>query len=78
MLGTQKSKSSARLKVGDLVKFRAHYDKPLGLVVRLETLEKEPHPSQPERDVAFVVWCNPYTPIGNYQTCLLEVYDESR
>ena len=65
------------MKVGDLVQIRAHYDKPLGVVVRLETLE-EPRHSQQGRDVAFIVWCNPYTPVGNYQTCLLEVYDESR
>ena len=66
------------MKVGDLIKFRDHNKSPQGVVLRLETLENGPHPSQPQRDVAYVQWACPYTMNGHYQLCLLEVISESR
>ena len=66
------------MKVGDLVKFRAHASSVQGVILSLDTLEEGPHPSQPEREVAFIQWANPYTPHGNYQVSLLEVVNESR
>ena len=66
------------MKVGDLVKFRAHSHGPQGVILSLDTLEEGPHPSHPEREVAFIEWANPYTPRGNYQVSLLEVVNESR
>lgn len=66
------------MKVGDLVKFRAHSASVQGIILSLETLEEGPHPSQPEREVAFIEWANPYTPRGQYQVSLLEIVNESR
>ena len=66
------------MKVGDLVKFRANSHSVQGIVLSLDTLEEGPHPSQPEREVAFIEWASPYTPRGNYQVSLLEVVSESR
>ena len=66
------------MKPGDLVKFRSQKGGPCGVVIRLETLEKAPHPSQPSRETAVIHWACPYTPQGNYQTILLEVINENR
>lgn len=68
------------MKVGDLVKFKNHglSSSPLGIVISLGILEKAPHMSQPDRNVAYIEWACPYTQTGNYQYCILEVIDESR
>ena len=68
------------MKVGDLVKFKDRTNKsgPIGIVINLSTLSRAPHPSQPERDVAYIEWACKYTAVGNYQVSLLEVINESR
>jgi hypothetical protein len=66
------------VKVGNLIKFRNHSKSHLGIVLRLETLDEGPHPSQPHREVAYIEWADLYTPPGNYQTYLLEIVSESR
>ena len=66
------------MKVGDLVKFRSLMPGPQGVILSLETLAEGPHPSQPEREVAFIEWADPHTPRGHYQVSLLEVVSESR
>ncbi len=66
------------MKVGDLVKFRSLMPGPQGVILSLETLAEGPHPSQPEREVAFVEWADSYTPRGQYQVSILEVVSESR
>ena len=63
------------MKTGDLVKFRDHTinSGPVGIVIGTSMLRKSPHPSQPERYVAYVRWACKYTTDGNYQMSLLEV-----
>jgi len=65
------------VKVGDLVKFRGHTidSGPLGIVLDLRTLPKAPHPSQPDRHVAYIEWASKYTAAGHYQLSILEVID---
>jgi len=67
------------MKVGDLVKFkdRDALSTPVGIVKEMSTLEDDPHPCQPGREVACVEWSCPYTPKGNYQIFLLEVINEN-
>jgi len=68
------------MKVGDLVKFkdRDALTTPIGIVRGTNTLDEDPHPSQPGREVAHIEWACPYTPAGNYQLFLLEVVNENR
>ena len=65
------------MKVGDLVKFRRHNNGPHGIVLEIVNLPKAPHPSQPERDAAYIEWACKYTAAGNYQLSILEVVSES-
>ncbi len=65
------------MKVGDLVKFRSHRDGPHGIVLKIIELPYSPHPSQPERDAAYIEWACKYTAAGNYQLSILEVASES-
>ena len=63
------------MKVGDFVKFKDHnmQSGPVGIVRGTNTLEEDPHPSQPGYELAYIEWACPYTPKGNYQMFLLEV-----
>ncbi len=67
------------MKIGDLVKFSDHTleSGPVGVVLGLDTLPNDPHPSQPHREVAYIEWACEYTTAGNYQLCILEVVNES-
>lgn len=67
------------MKVGDLVKFKDHtiQSGPVGLVRGINTLDEDPHPCQPGRELAYIEWACPYTPKGNYQMFLLEVINEN-
>jgi hypothetical protein len=67
------------MKVGDLVKFKDRDPKstPIGIVRGTNTLEEDPHPSQPGCELAYIEWACPYTPKGNYQMFLLEVINEN-
>ena len=67
------------MKTGDLVKFKDHTIKsgPIGIVVGTNMLSESPHPSQPNRYVAYVRWACKYTMAGNYQMSILEVINES-
>ena len=65
------------MKVGDLVKFRRHMNSPHGIVLKIIELPDSPHPSQPERDAAYIEWACKYTASGNYQLSILEVASES-
>ena len=65
------------MKVGDLVKFRRHMSSPHGIVLKIIELSDSPHPSQPERDAAYIEWACKYTASGNYQLSILEVASES-
>ncbi len=76
MSDIQRSESLAKPRVGDLVKFRGNSMRFQGIVLSLETLPEGPHPSQPEREVAFIEWANAHTPRGMYQIHLLEVVNE--
>ncbi len=78
MSDIQKSKWLAAPQTGDLVRFRNHSLSPVGIVVGTNMLREGPHPSQPERYVAYVRWACKYTTDGNYQLSLLEVASESR
>ena len=66
------------MKVGDLVKFRSHRDGPHGVVLKIIELPDSPHPSQPERDAAYIEWACEYTAAGNYQLSILETVNENR
>jgi hypothetical protein len=50
---------------------------PHGIVLEIIELPDSPHPSQPERDAAYVEWACKYTAAGNYQLSILEVVNES-
>jgi len=50
---------------------------PIGIVRGTNTLEEDPHPSQPGYELAYIEWACPYTPKGNYQMFLLEVINEN-
>ena len=65
------------MKTGDLVKFKDHTTRsgPIGIVLGTSMLRESPHPSQPERYVAYITWACRYTIDGNYQLSLLEVID---
>ena len=67
------------MKVGDLVKFWDHTldSGPIGIVLGLSALPKDPHPSQPHREVAYIEWACEYTTAGNYQLSILEVINEA-
>ena len=65
------------MKVGDLVKFKRHMKSPRGIVLKIIELPDSPHPSQPERDAAYIEWACKYTAPGNYQLSILEVVNES-
>jgi len=65
------------VKVGDLVKFKRHMKSPRGIVLKIIELPDSPHPSQPERDAAYIEWACKYTAAGNYQLSILEVVSES-
>ena len=65
------------MKVGDLVKFKRHMKSPRGIVLKIIELPDSPHPSQPERDAAYIEWACKYTAAGNYQLSILEVVSES-
>ena len=77
MSDTQQSKLLAAPKVGDLVKFVGHRTGPHGDVLSLNTVPREPHPSQPRRDVAYIEWACKYTAPGNYQLSFLEVVNDA-
>ena len=66
------------MKTGDLVKFKDHPTSPCGVVIGTSMLVEGPHPSQPERHVAYVCWACKYTADSNYQMSILEVINESR
>ena len=66
------------MKVGDLVRFIGHRDGPVGIILRFKYLPEAPHPSQPERDAAYIEWACKYTAAGHYQLSILEVVNESR
>ena len=68
------------MKVGDLVKFKGHTLKsgPLGVVLDLKVLPEPPHPSQPQREAAYIEWACKYTMAGHYQLDILEVVHEAR
>ena len=69
---TQQLKSLGGFKIGDLVKFH-HLSKPVGIIIKFKILQEDPHPSQPERQVAYVEWSSKHTPRGYYQLPLLEL-----
>lgn len=63
------------MKTGNLVKFKDHTinSGPIGIVINTSILTEGPHPSQPERHVAYIKWACKYTTDGNYQFSILEV-----
>jgi len=67
------------VKVGDLVRFKSPGREfgPFGIVLSFKDLPESPHPSQPERDAAYIEWACKYTAAGNYQLSILEVASES-
>jgi len=67
------------MKVGDLVKFTGNrVAGPYGIVLSFKRLRKAPHPSQPEREAAYIEWACKYTASGHYQLSILEVVNENR
>jgi len=66
------------MKVGDLVKFKGRTIGPFGVVLKIIELLDSPHPSQPERDAAYIEWACEYTAAGNYQLSILETVNENR
>jgi len=66
------------VKVGDLVKFKGRTIGPFGVVLCFKYLPESQHPSQPERDAAYIEWACKYTAAGHYQLSILEVISESR
>ena len=68
------------MKLGDLVKFKDHtlQSGPLGVVTGFKVLPEPPHPSQPQREAAYIEWACKYTMAGHYQLSILEVVHEAR